>query len=131
MAKSLQDMARLVKLQDKIAQQKMFEQMLQQAELHRLRQLSDAVTETLEQGGIAWSLFPAMSNRYLSNVEAEKRATAQAIQRSAESAMREKMRFESLAKRHALLARDDARKQDDDMRLETLARHQFPARFGR
>ncbi len=121
MASEVNAAKRLVSLQRRVAEQKRMELARRQQTLGTLTGLGEAVARTLDDGGLAWQVFPDMSNRFLSRLLADKAIAARKAHAAAESATRESKRLEILDARLAFSQRKEDLRQDDEQRLEGAA----------
>ncbi len=120
MTDRLKNMKRLVIAQEKIANLRQVQQLQRQSELNELTRQSESVAEVLENGVLAWSVFPDLANRFYSNLEDAKRKAAEAARKAAGAAGREDRMLESLMKRHGSLLRDEFERRENDARLECM-----------
>jgi hypothetical protein len=112
---------RLADLQRRVAQQKRLEWARKQRELGRLAERSEALAKTLDEGGLAWQLFPEMSSRHLGRLVSETALAKENTDRAALVSVNETKRFEKLERRYAQLHRGEEQRSDDEQRLENAA----------
>jgi hypothetical protein len=124
MPNRLKSMKRLVGLQEKVAEIRKIRQLKCQSELNEITRQSASVAEVLESGGLAWTVFPELANRFYANLEDKRRNAAGAARTAADAAGREGKMLESLTKQHATLAREEFERRENAARLESM-------RFGR
>jgi hypothetical protein len=122
MASEVNAAKRLVSLQRRVAEQKRLKLANCQRSHSNLIGLGEAVAKTLDDGGLAWQLFPDMSNRFLSKLMAEKAIAAMEVQSAGESAARESKRLEILDARLEFVQHKEELRKDDEQRLESTAR---------
>jgi hypothetical protein len=120
MPSRLLSLQRLVGLQEKVADLRKNQQLKCQSDLNEITRQSASAAEVLESGGLAWTVFPDLANRFYARIEDEKRIAADAVLRAADAAGREKKALESLQKRHATLAREEFGRRENDARLESM-----------
>jgi hypothetical protein len=120
MPSRLKSLERLVSLQGKVAELRKTQQIKCQSELNDIARKSASAAEVLESGGLAWSVFPDLANRFYANLEDERRRAADAASTAADLAGREGKMLESLQKQHAALAREEFGRRENDARLESM-----------
>jgi hypothetical protein len=120
MTDRLKSMKRLVSAQEKIASLRQVQQLQRQSELNELTRQSESVAEILDNGVLAWSVFPDLANRFYSNLEDAKRRAADAARNASDAAGREGRMLESLMKQRASLVRDEFERRENDARLESM-----------
>jgi hypothetical protein len=122
MAKDVETAKRLAGLQKHIAEQKRHDLLRCQQMLASVKHEGEAVAITLDGGGLAWQLFPEMSTRFLSNLMAERRLALNEMHIAAKRLMRDSKRLEILDHRLKRAQRKQEEREDDQQRLESLAR---------
>jgi hypothetical protein len=113
---------RLTKLQRRIAEQKRLEWTRHQYALTNLQERREALAKTLEEGGLAWQMFPEMSSRHLGNLVSGIKLAKEATDRAARISVQEAKRLERLEQKTYLLQRSEELRKDDEQRLENAVR---------
>jgi hypothetical protein len=120
MADRLKSLKRLVCAQEKMAHLRQVQQVQRQSELNELTRQSESVAEVLENGVLAWSVFPDLSNRFYANLQDAKRKASDVARNASDAAGREGRMLESLMTQHAALVRDEFERRENDARLESM-----------